>query len=276
MPKIKNNESNIINFQTACHFNVQSAKQINLIGKKIGDARRSCKITQKDLAELLSEYGVSVKTPGVCKWESGETVPNSYQLFAICHALEIQDGLAYFMGKVQPRQEELNAEGLRKLEDYRQDLIASGLYQTRTEYQIIKMREMPTSLLPASAGTGNFLDEENMEMKSYPASSIPTGADFAVKVDGDSMEPVYTDGQIAWVQRCEELRPGEVGLFIVDGKGFIKVYEEQEPDKAEWDNYMDSYGVLHPQPVLISYNEKYEPRVITPDMRFYIAGRVLN
>lgn len=137
MLKIKNNESNIINFQTARHFNVQSAKQINLIGKKIGDARRSCKITQKDLAELLSEYGVSVKTPGVCKWESGETVPNSYQLFAICQALKIQDGLAYFMGKVQPRQEELNAEGLRKLEDYRQDLIASGLYQIHAERQII-------------------------------------------------------------------------------------------------------------------------------------------
>ena len=132
---------------------------------------------------------------------------------------------------------------------------------------------MPVSLLPASAGTGAFLEEENFEMVSFPASAVPQKADFGVRVSGDSMEPVYHDGQIVWVQQCASLSPGEVGLFLYDGDGYIKVYDEQEPEEQE--SFTDSQGVLHKQPVLISYNEKYEPKAVSPQLSFTIAGRIL-
>ena len=83
----------------------------------------------------------------------------------------------------------------------------------------IRYLDMPVSDLPVSAGTGAFLDEGNFEMVSFPESSIPDGAEFGVRVSGDSMEPVYHDGQIVWVQQCETLRPGEVGVMIYDGQG---------------------------------------------------------
>ena len=70
--------------------------------------------------------------------------------------------------------------------------------------------------------------------------------------------------------------PGEVGLFVVDGEGFIKVYDEREPEGDEAEIRTDSEGVRHLQPVLVSCNEEYEPKVITSDMDFRIAGRVLN
>ena len=66
--------------------------------------------------------------------------------------------------------------------------------------------------------TGAFLAEGNFEMISFPESSIPDGAEFGVRVSGDSMEPVYHDGQIVWVQQCETLRTGEVGVMIYDAK----------------------------------------------------------
>ena len=50
------------------------------------------------------------------------------------------------------------------------------------------------SNLSVSAGTGAFLDEGSFEMVSFPASTVPDGADFGVRVSGDSMEPVYHDG----------------------------------------------------------------------------------
>ena len=40
-------------------------------------------------------------------------------------------------------------------------------------------------------------------MVSFPEKSVPKGADFGVRVSGDSMEPVYHDGQIVWVEECE-------------------------------------------------------------------------
>ncbi len=99
---------------------------------------------------------------------------------------------------------------------------------------------------------------------------------FGVRVCGDSMEPVYHDGQIAWIQECSELSPGEVGIFMYDGDGYIKMYDEQEPCEAERYDFTDSDGTLHMQSVLISYNKKYEPKLVSPLARFSIVGRVLN
>ena len=63
---------------------------------------------------------------------------------------------------------------------------------------------------------------------------------------------------------------------MLDGAGYIKAYDEQEPDEDELDDYTDSNGVVHYKPVLISYNEKYAPKPVLPSSRFKICGRVLN
>ena len=140
---------------------------------------------------------------------------------------------------------------------------------------IIKYIEMPVSNLAVSAGTGAFLDEGNFEMVSFPEKSVPKGADFGLRVSGDSMEPVYHDGQIVWVEECETLSVGEVGIFVYDGDGYLKVYGEQEPEERHKDAFTDSYGGLHMQPVMLSYNQAYDPKVVMPDSMFQIVGRVL-
>ena len=255
------------------HFQADIAKERNILGKKIAEARKKVGITQPQLSELLTHFGVHVKTPGVNKWEKGETVPNAYQLMALCHALDIEDGLDYFTGPVVPKKDVLNTEGQRLLREYREYLESKDRYTVRHH---VAMVTMPVSLLAASAGLGDYLDDENFEMKEFPASTVPDGAQFAVPVDGDSMEPLYKDGQLVWVQQCTDLNVGDVGLFVVDGHGYIKTYDEQEPDEDDIEDYIDSDGLLHPQIVLISQNEAYKPKVITPSMDFRIVGRVLN
>ena len=88
--------------------------------------------------------------------------------------------------------------------------------------------------------------------------------DFGVRVSGNSMEPVYHDGQIVWVERCETLSIGQVGVFVYDGEGYLKSYGEREPDESDRDAFTDSYGRLHMQPVLVSYNKDYSDRIISP------------
>ena len=44
---------------------------------------------------------------------------------------------------------------------------------------------------------------------------------------------------------------------------------------AEKPQYTDSYGVVHPQPVLHSYNPAYVPRAVKFGAFFQIVGRVL-
>lgn len=245
---------------------MNAARAENLVGERIAQARRDAGMSLEALSRRLADYALPISYKGLSKWERGETVPNAYQLMAVCLALDIRDLL-----DTEP---ELNAAGRRKLADYKADLIASGRYAPSAETAPLEYIDMPVYYLPVSAGTGMFLDEDDREMIAFPRASVPSGAEFGLRVSGDSMEPVYRDGQIVWVQSCDTLRPGEVGIFVYDGEGYIKAYGEREPDEPE--AFTDSYGVVRRQPVLISYNQKYAPRPVSPEAAFRIVGRVLR
>ena len=247
-------------------YNAEEARARNEIGARMMQARKALRMTQGEVVSALAVRGVRVQTAAVSKWEKGDSVPGAYQLAAWCDVLKIP-----LFGE----EEKLNGEGRKMLAGYRGYLESLPAYR-RCSAQTGTVVEMNVSTLPASAGFGEALDNNLFERRAFPASSVPVGASFAVRVSGDSMEPVLHDGQYAWVEECSRLNPGEVGLFVVDGEGFIKVYSEREPDGDEAENYTDSEGVCRPQPVLVSCNEAYEPKVITSGMSFRIAGRVLN
>ena len=264
---------------SAC-FRADVAKEKNILGKKLHAARKALGITQGDCARELLRYGIRVQAPAVAKWEKGETVPNAYQLLALCYLLKLEKGLDHFMGKAcaEPANDPLNTEGRQLLAGYRAYLESIPKYQKNYRH-LVTMVSMPVSLIPASAGLGEYLDSNRFEEMEFPEPSVPDYADFAVRVHGDSMEPAYSDGQFAWIQESERLNPGEVGLFILNGDGYIKVYDEREPAGEDRERFMDSYGIVHPQIVLISYNSrKYAPILVdpSPDTLFRIVGRVLN
>ena len=73
-----------------------------------------------------------------------------------------------------------------------------------------------------------------------PASSVPAGAEFGIYVSGDSMEPRYHSGQIVWVERCEELECGDIGIFVYDDCGYLKKYDEHTPDTVSY-THLDVY-----------------------------------
>lgn len=249
-------------------FSIVEAKDRNLIGDMLNEARKEAGLSREKLSATLKEYGLEISPYGIIKWEQGTRTPNAYQMMALCKALKIHNPLDMYA-------EELDGAGMKKLAEYRDDLIATGKYApARTTPCEIEYIDMPVSYLAASAGTGAFLDDSNYEIVSVPRHSVPKGAVLGIRVSGDSMEPVYNDGQIVWIARSESLRPGEVGIFAYDGDGYIKVYGEQEPDDPQ--AFMDSYGVVRKQPVLISYNKKYPPRPVSPEASFQIVGRVLN
>ncbi len=247
-------------------YDAEKARERNEIGMLIAQARKALRLTQGELASALALRGVRVQTAAVSKWEKGDSVPGAYQLAALCDALKIP---LFGSG------DHLNEEGRRMLAGYRGYLESQPAFRRRSVYTG-PVTEMNVSTLPASAGFGEVLDNNLFEHKPFPSSSVPDGAAFAVRVSGDSMEPVLHDGQYAWVEECSRLNPGEVGLFVVDGEGFIKVYDEREPEPDKTEDFTDSDGVCHFQPVLVSCNEAYAPKTIGPGMDFRIVGRVLN
>ena len=273
--KIRNeSDSKIVSldFLTGDRYNADEEKEKNTIGRQIEIAREELGLSRADLRFLVGTYGVNLHRDIVRRWEIGETTPTCYQLVALCYALNLENGFEYF-GSL-PRK--LNKEGRRKVAEYENDLVASGRYAPEPFIHEIEYIDMPLSYLPVSAGTGEFLDEGNYEMISVPKSTVPAGAKYAIRVRGDSMEPTYNDGQLIWVQETKELHPGDVGVFFYGDQGYMKSYNLREPDEELRDDFTDVDGVVHPQPVLISYNKKYDPIFVSPETRFEIVGRVLN
>ena len=78
--------------------------------------------------------------------------------------------------------------------------------------------------LPASAGTGMFLDDEAAEEIMIPDNSKTEDADFAVRISGHSMEPKYHDGDVLLVHDSESVENGELGIFVLDGSGYFKLF----------------------------------------------------
>lgn len=264
----KKSASRLIPFRSVPRYNAETEHSRNYIGTQLQKARKAKGLTLAECSDLLSGYGVKVSSVAIHKWEKGLTTPNAYQLLAASQALEVGDDLSYF---ISTSARELNDLGRKKVAEYRADLVASGRYAPLLpEPEPIAYLDMPVSRLPVSAGVGTFLSEECFETLSFPETAVPEGAEFGLKISGDSMEPVYHDGQIVWVQECSDLRVGEVGIFIYDGEGYLKVYDRQEPSE----NWREACGESW-QPVMRSYNPSYPPKAISPNAEFRIVGRVL-
>ena len=83
-----------------------------------------------------------------------------------------------------------------------------------------KPRIIPLYLTPAAAGYASPALNEDYEDFIVGADCA---ADFAVRIDGDSMEPVLHDGGVALVKRSA-IKNGDVGMFFVDGDMKCKQY----------------------------------------------------
>ena len=84
---------------------------------------------------------------------------------------------------------------------------------------------IPLYLFPAAAGYASPVfneDYENYELKPED----PQGATFAVRLQGDSMEPDFPDGSIVFCNK-DPLIDGDIGVFNVDSGSVCKQYHKE-------------------------------------------------
>ena len=259
-------------------FQAEQAKSDNTVGQMLRLARIGAKMKQADVAREMEKRGLHTLSRSVGNWETGIAVPNAYQLLALSQILGIRDMYHAFSG--EEAKVELNAEGLALIREFSDYLVASGRFVKGTgEEEYEEMVELDHSIYRPAAGFGNFFAEECMEKLSYPKYLVPRGTDFTVTISGDSMEPKFHNGQDVFVQKTEALEPGDVGIFALNDELYIKKYTEQLPAGQEAESFTDSYGTLHPQPVLVSLNpdqKTYRPIITHPDDKLIIFGRVLG
>ncbi len=71
-----------------------------------------------------------------------------------------------------------------------------------------------------SAGVGERLHDETLftEMVKGP---VPPH-DLALKVNGDSMEPMFKNGEIIFVEKTHNIKNGQIGIFIIEEEAYVK------------------------------------------------------
>ena len=218
----------------------ESGGMKNAAGIAYGDLirrqRKAKKMNQEELGAL-----VRVGKNAVGAWEAGRSRPDVGSVPVICEALDLS--LEEFFGldeKTLQNREEHSLISPEERAVLLQRYGALNRYNRRVILrQMSMLQEMQQDTLPArkvirlflndlaaSAGPGETLEAARGEEVYLYADPVTETADEIIRVNGNSMEPTYSDGELVLVRHTSAVRPGEIGVFIVGDTGYIKEYRK--------------------------------------------------
>lgn len=234
-----------------------------VIANKLKEARIAAGMTQKEVA-------LSIGRPQqtVAAWETARSQPDADTLYSLLILYNVSPnsffGYDITSMDVSSEERELLCT-YRELDDFGKRLIrliadeeaarckpASSSVLSLPEDSVSKCLYLPLSEQPASAGTGVYLGPEAFRSIKVKENSKTKRTAFCVRVSGDSMEPIYADGDIVMVSK-EPVLLDDIALVTLNGNGYIK-------------RMGDMY--------LTSENKKYDP--IPYDESVIVNGRVIG
>lgn len=215
--------------------------------------------SREEVADLL---GKSVKTVG--HWETGYAQPDANTLFLLCTIYDADLNTSFGFPAVSRKNAPLYSSEAEKLARDYDSLDRHGKKAVRAvaDVEIARCAELAQAApardtdetvyyitswfyRPMSAGTGEQAGDEqpeNLRLVKEP----PPGTSYVAPINGDSMEPTYHSGDKLFIHACEEIEPGQIGVFYMDGQQWVKELGDG---------------------VLISHNPNYPPRPMTEDVR---------
>ena len=220
-------------------------------GESIIFYRTKLGMTQKQLADHLQ-----VTPTCLNYWEKDKRQPDVEMIKTLSSVLHVSADVLIGNTKQVRLSFDLTAtemEGIKKyraLDKHGKELVLLVLdkeyerVSTLAESEDVEEVPFRISEQPAAAGLGVYLGPEMFHTVMVRADALPKRAAFGVPVSGDSMEPKYHDGDILIVSTEKPAR-GEVGIYTMDGHGYVKVRGTDE---------------------LLSINHAYAPIPMTEDI----------
>lgn len=169
---------------------------------------------------------VGVGKSTVRKWESGEIANMGRDKIALlAEALHVTPG--YLMG-------------------WESDPVEASAPASYPGIEPITQSYRLPLLGPVAAGEPIQVDPEDAEYVNLPYH--PGKADAALKVEGDSMQPRYLDGDIVFIRYQDDVEDGQIAAVCIDDRATLKrVYHIRD-------------GVQ-----LVSENAAYPPMIFTTE-----------
>lgn len=201
------------------------------VGSRIKEARLRAGITQEQLAAALN-----VSKGAIGNYESDTNYPKTEIIFDLCRILKCDPNYIYqddvkitsmFQASV-PEQRMLRK--YRSIDEYGQRAVQALLdveYERCTKAEQSDDAPESPALVdyrrytsPAAAGAPLWAESEYETISCNP-DDVPAGADYAVGIQGASMEPDVPDGATVWVHRSEQPGDGDIVIAWVEGEGTV-------------------------------------------------------
>lgn len=230
---------------------------------RLKEARLNLGLTQEQLAIKI---GVAKST--LNGYEKGNREPNMLTVQKLMQNLNIdanflwQDEMNDATELIVSSNEWNHIKKYRNLDSYGRkqvDCVLNNEYN-RVQDQMMEVADdsipfvytKPEYLTGLSAGTGLFVFDD-IPTQTAEVPEEYKNADFVIGVTGDSMDPTFSNGDRVAVKKQPTINQGEIGVFMINGNGYIKELGNNE---------------------LISHNKKYEN--INLDENSICIGKVLG
>lgn len=218
-------------------------------GAKLKIARNSAKKSVSEISEYLTAKGYKASEKTIYSWESGRSQPTPDALLDLCHFCGIEDILLTFGFKTELTSTQIKqknaapkvdtadsiAARYQKLDEHGKLVVCAVVSEEERRIKTAKATKNEDKVIhirwndqPVSAGSPFELGNEHLKAWVVRYNELTRKADFCLNVHGCSMEPKFFDGDIVLIRQQPSVDIGEIGLFLVDRKGYIK---EQGTDR---------------------------------------------
>lgn len=208
------------------------------LANRLKERREQLGLTQGEVASIL---GI---TPGaVGNYENGVSTPKADILFKVFDALKcdanylFQDEMKNLSNKdaATPFEMDHLVKKYRDLDTHGKEMVDFVISKEWERHEELKsqttiektprdMRLINYYYRLASAGTGQILfDTPPTKRIEIPNIQKYAKADYAIGVNGNSMEPTYHDGDMLLVEMTDEIKIGQTGIFSVNNECYVKV-----------------------------------------------------
>lgn len=241
------------------------------IGKGLKNLRKSKNMTMEQLAnDLNNKYPDLMKlTKGkISKWENEKEEPrlSTAKILAEYFNVKINDLYSDTNSTYKENNDittvynQLTPPRQHNVLDYAKHQLE---LQNNTKDNIVDFNDYKDNKVNeasvygyVSAGTGEQIFNEP-QFTVTVKGDVPIH-DLALQVNGNSMEPMFHDKEVIFIEKTHEIKNGQIGVFIIDGEAYVKkVYVEEN------------------RLTLVSLNKEY------PDLHFYenqsveLVGKVI-
>lgn len=257
-----------------------------IFGKMVDYYRKENHLTMEELGSRLGKTKSTIS-----RWVSGERSPKMEEVeqiakffntdvhtlvFGTKYPLGILDLIVKTATKLQERRQQ---RVLNCAENELKEQLAQSQYNSMEEYRkkahkvLHKLIEEPVievnlnGSLSAGVGFTNYCKDRTSKTVFVRESEVPPSHDLAFEVSGDSMLPLYQDGDVVFIKFTATVHNRAIMAVEIDGEAFLKklYLEDGRLRLVSLNDDVDEDGnLIYPD----SYADESD--------EIYIIGKVVN